>query len=168
MDQDQKRVGMAYDAIIRGTDGYGAGRLAEDTGVHVRKVNKWAEAVISPSLVAFRSHLRILRDEGRGRDLDLLEKVLADLGYELRHAPREAPAESVLAGGLHVAAETGDLTHALEDATSPASPGGVAITPDESAAIAHEAYEVERAAKMLRSRALGAPSPQLRMVAVQR
>ena len=149
MDLDKKRIAMAYDAVFRGAGGYGRARLADETGRGDRTVDHWCEGECSPSLVEFRRHVRLLRDEDPKLAVDFVARVLAELGIGVYLEPGSAQAVDVALAAMDVAAESGELVAAVMRAVADGR-----VTAAEDAEIANESVHVQRAA--LRARASSA------------
>lgn len=153
----------AYDRAIRGREGYGAGQLAIKTGRGLRTVHNLCDGSTCPSLADLRHDLRVLQREGAGRDIRLLEDLLADLGYEVRPAPRPGVAASPVTLALHVPASAGEVAAGLADALEDGH-----VDAGEASALLPGVRRLRHVVDELDAGLRSIPSAQLRLRAVPR
>lgn len=105
----RRQIAKAYDAEVRGQGGYGAGRLAEETGVGLRTVHHWAMEESSPLLSQYLEHVELLLAEDPERARRFVARIHEHLGIEPVLLPRARPGQGIPVDALQVAAAAGDL-----------------------------------------------------------
>jgi hypothetical protein len=163
----ERMVARVLDRHIRGPEGFGAERLADLVGAGRSTVQKHCADETSPSLASVIQYVTAIKTEDPERAFDLWRDFSALVGMDARLQPQTSSAESVLALGLRVPAEAGELMAALAAATHPSSPGGIEIVPSEMPSLLAETRDVLRVSCMLEAAATGVPTPQLAMAGVR-
>jgi len=163
VNEEHARVAArAYDRAIRGRGGYGPGRLSVATGRGLRTTHHLCDGTVCPDLADLRRDLQVLQREGAGRDVQLLEDLLSDLGYDVRPAPRLATTASPVALALHVPASAGEVAAGLAEALRDGLVDG-----HEAAGLLPGVRRLRHVVDELDAGLRSIPSPQLGMQAVR-
>jgi len=120
MERHRRQIALAYDAEVRGRDGYGATRLAVETGrspqTGVKAVHNWGAGISAPNLAEYLRHVELLLAEDPERARRFVQRVHEHLGIQAVVLPGARPGAGIATDTMEVSAAAGELAHEVAQA----------------------------------------------------